>query len=151
MHYFAYGSNMSPAIMARTCAGYEVIGAAQLPDFRLAFLRRSARWGNGVADVVATLGEAVWGVLYTVFDDCLDALDVKEGVGVAYDRHDVTVYRVDGTAIQAMTYMVIDKLDAELAPSPAYLNAILDGAAAHQLPGKYMAFLRGIRPAGQSD
>lgn len=151
MYYFAYGSNMSPAIMAGTCSGYQVMGATRLPDYRLAFLRRSTRWGDGVADVVVAPGDVVWGVLYLVQDDCLSALDVKEGVGVAYDRHDVTVYRPDGTVVAAMTYKVINKLDAEIAPSVAYLNAILEGATAHNLPDDYMAILRAIRPEDHPD
>lgn len=144
MIYFGYGSNMSPRIMAATCGDWRALGAAKLMDYRLAFTRKSARWGHGVADVVPAAGEIVWGVLYEIGDDCLAALDVKEGVGIAYNRHQITVTRKNSTAITAMTYMVINKLETELNPSPAYLDAIIDGAQAHELPEDYVNWLKSI-------
>lgn len=147
MQYFGYGSNMSPQIMAATCGGWRVLGIARLDGYRLAFTRKSLRWGHGVADVVVSTGDHVWGILYTINDECLAALDVKEGVGIAYDRHDIQVTLADGTTQHAMTYMVINKLQDELAPSRAYMDAIIDGATAYELPTDYVQWLQSIKSA----
>jgi len=138
---------MSPRIMAATCGGWQAIGIARLEGYRLAFTRKSPRWGHGVADVVTASDQHVWGVLYEIGEECLAALDIKEGVGVAYDRHDIHVTLADGTTATAMTYMVINKLVDEIAPSRAYLDALIDGATAYKLPADYINWLKQIKTA----
>lgn len=147
MNYFAYGSNMSTRILGQWCADFRVIGPARLVDYRLAFTRPSKRWGGGAADVVAESGQIVWGVLYTIEDDCLLALDRKEGLGQAYQRLDCVVSPAAGSLRPAMTYTVIDKAKPELSPAPAYKAALVEGAVEHHLPGDYLAFLRAIPTA----
>ena len=65
MFCFGYGSNMVANQMRLFCRAAKLIGPALLKEYRLAFTRRSTRWGAGVADVVA-------------------ALDIKERYGTGY-------------------------------------------------------------------
>ena len=79
MLLFAYGSNLAAEEVAPEA---RFLGAAVLPDFRLALTRRSIRWGGGVADVVPAPGERVWGAAYDAPEAALTALDRKEGAGL---------------------------------------------------------------------
>src|SRR5947209_4111761 len=107
VRYFAYGSNMAPAIMAAWCARHRVLGPALLDGFRLAFLRRSLRWEAGAADVVEDGAAHVWGVLYQLEAADLAVLDAKEFTHRGgYRRRGVAVRPGgDGAApVAAVTY-----------------------------------------------
>lgn len=69
-------------------------GTARLPNYRLAFTRKSVRWNAGVADILECPGFWVYGVLYEIHTDKLTKLDRKEGAPKAYQRIDISV-RVD--------------------------------------------------------
>jgi gamma-glutamylcyclotransferase (GGCT)/AIG2-like uncharacterized protein YtfP len=138
--YFAYGSNMSSAVMEDRCAGVESMGAARLDGHRLAFSLPSLRWGGHAADLAVDEGSAVWGVLWRVSDEHLAALD---GVETRYDRYPIMVAQND-SGITATTYRVKRDLVAPTDgnPDPAYLATILEGAAEHALPDNYVRALR---------
>lgn len=144
MYYFGYGSNMASSQMAAFCPTGQVIGVAKLADYRLAFTRQSQRWDCAAADVVASPGDVVWGVLYRIDDACLQGLNEKESLGIGYRHLNCHVVTVDGTAYAALTYEVIDKLTPEGQPSPAYLDTIIAGAMEANLPDDYVAHLRSI-------
>jgi len=145
MFYFGYGSNMSSRVMKATCIETRLVGAAFLPDYRLAFTRVSKRWGGAAADIVASTGDVVWGVLYEIDEDCLVALNEKESLGIGYQHHHVTVSTADWRSIAALTYVVIDKLDPEGLPAIAYIDTIIEGAKENHLPGDYLVSLENIR------
>ncbi len=144
MRYFAYASNMSPALMTAASPGRRFLAAARLPHHRLAFTRRSIRSGSGVADVVPEIGAEVWGALYELRDDRIEALDLKEGVGFAYERSAVVVHTAKGEELTAFAYTVISREAVEVAPSLEYLRGIVEGAEARSLPESYLASLRAL-------
>jgi gamma-glutamylcyclotransferase (GGCT)/AIG2-like uncharacterized protein YtfP len=139
---FAYGSNLA--------LDAALVGLAVLPDHRLELNRRSIRWGGGVVDVVPAPGERVWGAAYEVDDSTMDALDRKEGVGLAYRRADVGI-EIGGERASAVTYVVIDK-EPDAPPATAdYAELVLRGARERGLPDDWLAVLdsvlRGTVPA----
>jgi gamma-glutamylcyclotransferase (GGCT)/AIG2-like uncharacterized protein YtfP len=146
MKYFAYGSNMSAAVMLAISSGHRFLGAARLKGHRLAFTRRSIRTGSGVADMVADPGAEIWGALYEVPQDELEALDRKEGVGFAYAPTDVLVYSPEGHALNAIAYAVAAKEPVEIAPSADYLNGIVTAATERSLPAAYVRSLHALLP-----
>ncbi len=80
MLYFAYGSNMDPRQMRRRCPSYRFVSIAKLEDHKLGFTRRSPRRRCGVADVIPSKGDEVWGVLYYIkTKHDIRALDKAEG------------------------------------------------------------------------
>lgn len=148
IYYFAYGSNMCEAEVAKSEGKFRTIGAARLDDHRLAFTRRSRTWQAGVADVVRSKGLSVWGVLYAIDETALRSLDVREGFhGInstdnAYDRHTLTVCLVQKKlTIQAVTYVVHDKEVNEVPPSVDYLDRLITGAREKNLDEDYVNFL----------
>ncbi len=145
MHYFGYGSNLSKRVMDHVCPGHDLVGSACLKDYRLGFTRFSAGWNGGVADIIPRSGEHVWGRLYRINQLCIKALDIKESVGVGYDRITVEVTTVEGTTYTAMSYAVINKDFDEFPAAPAYKATILEGANEAQFPESYMTMLRAIK------
>lgn len=144
-YYFAYGSNMSPATMRSLCPSCRVIGAAKLNNHRLAFTRRRrGPGGAGAADVVEAEGLVVWGVLYEIDEECIERLNKKEGVGVAYNATTKPV-ECKNRVWTALTYTVIDKQNPELRPTNDYMSQIVDGAEVHKLPARYIQFLKSIQ------
>ena len=151
MFYFAYGSNLDPDQMRRRCPGHQVVGLAELRDFRLSFPLTSHDWGGGVASVSVAHGDAVWGVVYELTDEDLASLDRYEhyvGPGDQhnlYDRETLSVQLVradDGSfprRLRAWTYIARPANPSP--PSQRYLDAIVRGARHHRLPDDYVARL----------
>jgi gamma-glutamylcyclotransferase (GGCT)/AIG2-like uncharacterized protein YtfP len=147
--YFAYASNMAPAVIMRLCPRHRYLGVARLADHRLSFTRRSVRTNTGVADIVPAPGETVWGVLYKIDDNGLAAIDRKEGRDWAYTRVSLPVRLEAGRPERtAVTYTVRSKEPAQVPPSRAYLDLVIAAARERGLPGPYIGRLEAISVAG---
>ena len=142
MEYFAYGSNMCGPVMDYACETHRFLGAACLRGYRLAFMRRSLRTDTGVADIVPDAGGTVWGTLYELERDQLGLLNRKETLGSGYEHLDVLVQTRDGLSHHAMAYSVIAKEPAEVRPSLAYVQGLIQGAGERLLPEDYISTLR---------
>jgi hypothetical protein len=118
------------------CPQARLVGPAELPGHRLAFLRRSIRWQGGAADIVPADGESVWGVLWEL-PLGLGELDAKEAAGDAYRRRRVEVVAA-GRPTSAVAYEVIEKESLEVAPTRAYLDTLLAGGREHGLPESWL-------------
>lgn len=144
MKYFAYGSNMAGSVMDGACPEHRFLGPARLPGYRFAFMRRSVRTGTGVADILPDPEHSVWGALYELEQDRLDALDRKETLGSAYEHLTIVVLSSDGTSHDAMAYSVIAKEPVEVRPSLAYAQGLIQGARERSLPEDYLASLQAL-------
>jgi phage replication-related protein YjqB (UPF0714/DUF867 family) len=131
--YFAYGSNLCVAQMARRCPDATNPRPATLADHDWLINRR------GVATVEQFAGTHVHGVVWDVSDRDLATLDSAEGVPVRYRRDRLTVHMPDGPS-DAWVY--VDHRVEPGAPRPGYLERIIDGAIHHRLPPRWIEFLR---------
>lgn len=139
--YFAYGSCMCRPSLRETVPRFELIGAARLKGYRLAFTYKSVARGGGVADVVPDPGREVWGVLFRVPQKYLVRLDEREGAHLGlYERAWVAVEFQGSLFEPVLTYTVVNKELRELAPTPEYAGLIYDGARAF-VPPHYSAWL----------
>ena len=131
--------------MRERCPSTRFICVAKLPDPRLAFTRKSTRRNCGVADVVKTEGNEVWGVVYEIDDDDLPKLDRLEGVhSGAYVRRDGELLcTLDNRDIQASIYFADREKNPPL-PNVGYKRLILSGARFWQLPQLYLDQLESI-------
>jgi hypothetical protein len=120
--YFAFGSNLDLAQMARRCPRARVSNSASLPGFELVFAGYSPSWRGAVASVNERERATVRGLLYTLDDADFAMLDRYEGHPHWYLRHYVWVRpRGARKLVRAETYL----LDAELGePSRVYLEQI---------------------------
>jgi gamma-glutamylcyclotransferase (GGCT)/AIG2-like uncharacterized protein YtfP len=124
MLYFAYGMNTNAGSMAQRCPAAQSLGHARLLNHAFRFATH--------ADVVRCADSYVDGVLWSITDRCLAALDILEGYPSYYRR----AYRQawhQGRTVMAMTYymppMILDQ-----SPSAAYFATIVEGYQQHGVP-----------------
>ena len=124
-HYFAFGSNMDAAQMARRCPGAEPIGKATLADHRMVFRGPSRNRGGGVLSVDPSPGDTVTGVLYEVTDAHLAALDRYEGAPEWYLRTTCLVCTEAGPVHEAVLYRLPEHV-VEMPPTAAYEEQVAE-------------------------
>ena len=138
--HFAYGSNMNRAqMLARTGKILEEHNAS-LPNYEVRF-NKKVRGGTAGANIQLAQGKTVHGVLYKVEEGAMRSLDRYEGVPDHYRRIEVQVTPEGGQPVPAQIY-IASKLEKGLRPSPAYLQAMLDGAGEHNLPASYIGEIK---------
>lgn len=151
MLYFAYGSNMDLDQMTERCPGFSYQSVGLLRGHRLAFTRTSKSRFGGVADVVPSVGDDVWGVVY-VLDDPADirSLDASEGYNPsrsknAYLRQECEVVAKPGNQVLRVSiYVVSRKESPEPLPHLDYLRQIVKGATQWKLPENYIRKLQAV-------
>ena len=140
-YYFAYGSCMCPVDLKRSLGENThiyVIGHATLKRYRLGFYCYSSLRNCGVLDVIKDPAGSVEGVLYQLPWRLSDALDRRENVSQGEYRHELVDIHSQGQVYKNVrTYVVVDKLAEELAPSDWYFNTVLRGAVTCGLPEQY--------------
>jgi gamma-glutamylcyclotransferase len=149
MFYFAYGSNMDWDQMRERCPSATFVGVARLPNHSLAFSRKSIKRGCGVADVVATIGHDVWGVVYRIGDsEDQERLDKREGVPTAYVERSQLVYLHDKAEPLTVSIYFAVKQENPSLPSAEYKDLIVSGAKFWRLPPAYIEELEQIIAEG---
>ncbi|MES1945364.1 AIG2 family protein [Salinisphaera sp. PC39] len=143
MRYFAYGSNMLTARLARRVPSARPLGAARLPGHVLRFHKRGDD-GSGKCNALSTGGggDVVHGVLFEVDGDRLDRLHAAEGPGYAFDEVEVDA---GGETLPAVTYRARSAwLDDALAPYTWYQAFVVAGAREHGLPPDYVTAIENV-------
>lgn len=134
--YFAYGSNMSSKHFRLRISSAKLIGSAYLKDKKMVFNKGSID-NSGKANLVDSIGDVTWGVLYEIDAQDFGRLDQIEG---GYRRVQVRVFRSEGRGVNAVTY-----LSANLISEPVaydwYKELVISGAREHNLPQEYIAYL----------
>ena len=138
--YFAYGSNMSRALMRPRCPSAREIGVARLVGWRFMIMR------EGYASIVPAPGGAVHGLLWRLTPRDIAALN-------AYERLDQGLYRIAKVTVRcgarnvaALVY--IGGSRAAGAPRPGYLELVLAAAREVGLPVAYVDGLARFVPSG---
>ena len=149
MLYFAYGSNMDPQQMKRRCPSSRFESVAKLSNYELAFTLRSQRRRCGVANVLPSKGNHVYGVLYRIngFRDW-KVLDAAEGFrprykrGNRYIRTERRVQKLSGFPVIVSAFIYIGLREKFFSlPNKTYLNQMIKGAKCYQLPDHYLQSL----------
>ncbi len=129
--YFAYASSMDPDQMRERCPGAEPLGRALLSGWGFRMGQR------GVATVVRSADDVVWGGLWSVSEFHIEVLDGFEGVEIGrFHRETVRVDR-DGERVDASIY--VEPFEASAPARVFQLEHILAGAAFFHLPEDYVA------------
>lgn len=129
MLYFAYGSNLSRSQMKKRCPGSKALGVAILRGYKFQINSR------GYANVLATPGGRVYGLVWDLDDADLAALDKAEGVAQGlYRRESIAVER--DTPVDAQVYIARDSDPG--VPTPRYHRAVVDAARLLELPAPYL-------------
>jgi len=140
--YFAYGSNMSEAGMARRCPRSKPLGLARLQRHRIAVMR------EGFLTAARDPRSTVHGIVWDLALSDVPALDRYEGLPRGlYTKTVQPVLTANGPR------RVLVYFGANAGPGtarPDYLAEILDAARARGLPPEAIAALERIRGEGAS-
>jgi len=145
---FQFGSNCSTVRMNgadRLDGAARPIGIAETVDeFQLAFDVWSKKNACAAANIVRTPGKKVWGVLYEVPDNRMDANTPPPGTksfdeieGPRYTRTRIKVRRPDGKIVEAFTYLVIAPQKG-ISTSFGYVSHVISGLREHGAPEEYI-------------
>lgn len=149
--YFAYGSNLNWVQIEERCPSAQFVGKARLEGWRFAITRYSHGRKCGVADIVESSGDVVWGEIYTMSEKDLRKLDKSEGYNSvrnqeinAYIRFRVTVHIDDNpdNACEVWTYQVQTRDSDTAPPSEKYYNLIVSSARHWGFPEEYVDQLK---------
>lgn len=132
MLYFAYGSNLNIPQMSRRCPEAAGVSAAILKGWKL-----HARY---YADIEQAENECVYGALYSISDNDLEALDYYEGYPEYYTREIVTVESVSGKKCEAWVYTMTDEYKDARNDAPysaSYRQICSEGAKMWNIPDAF--------------
>ncbi len=139
MLHFAYGSNMSGAVMRRHAPGAQPIGAAALADYRFVIT------ADGYASVEPRRGESVHGVLWRVTPRDRVMLDAWEEIARGLYRARMLPVRQAGRCRPALVYAARPRRVGRA--NAGYMEAVVAAAQAWDLPPAYIMSLQRWLPA----
>jgi gamma-glutamylcyclotransferase (GGCT)/AIG2-like uncharacterized protein YtfP len=143
--YFAYGSNMDPAHMAKRVPSAKPMGPARLDGFRLEFNVYSTEWGGGAANLELDEKAHLWGVLWEIPEGAMGDLDAFQGHPTFFRREDVVVHGPNGPVV-AWTYRVAHQ-SGYIRPTDAYLRSVYSAIRLQGLPPEMLDIVdRAARP-----
>ena len=129
--YFAYGSNLNPKRIARRCPSVITFGAAKLKNYAIA--------ERLYADIDHRSGSVVPGVLYSISEEDLLALDAFEGTPKIYRRIWIEA-ECHGENFPAVTYqmtLATKRIRASLPYPDEYRKICATGAIFHHIQNKF--------------
>ena len=121
--YIAYGSNLNLEQMKRRCPTAEVVGTAELKNWRLRFRGGSH---SAVATIEREQGFTVPVLIWRIQPEDEVALNRYEGFPFLY-RKETLCLTVNGKRVRAMVYIMNEAGHPYGIPSAGYLNTIREG------------------------
>lgn len=137
--YFAYGSNMSRALMRRLCPQAEPVGAAMLSGYRFIITT------DGFASIVPHSGSKVHGVLWKLSARDIAALNAYESLDSGLYTMVTLPVRRGSRRLPAMVYIARSRSQGR--PKAGYLDVVLKAAREWNLPEDYVRSLARWAPA----
>jgi len=139
--YFAYGANMSRAVMRRHAPGARALGVAELADHRFVIT------ADGYASVEAAKAQTVHGVLWRITSRDRVTLDAWENVEGGLYRAETLLVRAASGRMPALVYFA--RPGREGRPKPGYIELVVKAAREWSLPRDHIASLQSwARPLG---
>ena len=136
--HFAYGSNMSRALMRPRCPSAREIGVAVLEGHSFMVT------ADGYASIVRAPGDRVHGLLWRLAPRDLAALNAYEGLATGLYRTVTLPVRIGGRRAAALVY--VGRSRAPGTVKPGYLELVLAAARELDLPADYRERLARLLP-----
>ena len=137
--HFAYGSNMSRALMGMRCRGGEPLGAATLAGWRFTITP------DGVGSIAPAKGSIVHGVLWRLTPRDVVAINAYESLDSGLYTRRVLAVRQGARHIDALVYVA--RRDGKGRPRPGYISAVADAAREWGFPAPYIRSLMRWSPS----
>src|SRR5919106_1204076 len=146
MKFFLYADNLHPTQLKRRAPEHQFQMLATLPDHTIQFCRWSSQWRCGLASVVPSAGERVWGIVLEITDEDLKLLDEFEGeVPTGAFRHvQVTVMTEDGEKLLVTTHTATPI--GKFKPKEHYLEWVMKGVKQWKLPDESVEMWKSFTP-----
>ena len=146
MKFFLYGDHLNPAQLARRAPEHRFLFLATLADHTIKFCRWSSQWRCGLASIVPSPGEKVWGGVFELTDEDLKVMDefeqeVPQG---AYRILQVNVVNEAGAKEFVSTYAA--NPIGKFKPKDHYLDWVLKGLKHWKLPDECIEQWQSYRP-----
>tara|TARA_R110002020_G_scaffold474534_1_gene706210 strand:- start:971 stop:2095 length:1125 start_codon:yes stop_codon:yes gene_type:complete len=144
--YFAFGSNMSKAIMSQRCPSAKLVGIRKIEGYELEFNRIGDYREGGVASIRTAIDRSthVYGVIWEISINDMKILDTHE-VQSSYQRIKVTAIGDSGDeAIECQAYVALPQ-PGPIRPDREYLEIIISAAVSMKLPERYIRSLESFR------
>jgi gamma-glutamylcyclotransferase (GGCT)/AIG2-like uncharacterized protein YtfP len=131
--HFAYGSNMSRALMGRRCPGAHALGPARLDGWRFCIMR------EGYASIIPARGGAVHGVVWRLSPRDLAALNAYESLHRGLYVRRVLPVSIGPRRRAALGYVAPGRAPGR--PQPGYQELLVAAAREWRLPPDYVDML----------
>ncbi|XP_043575145.1 gamma-glutamylcyclotransferase-like [Chiloscyllium plagiosum] len=145
--YFGYGSNLLRERLQLQTSSAVRLGVGYLKGYKLAFGfpdLQDSRWGGGVATIIPSPEDDVWGVIWRLEAADRPSLDDQEGVKIGlYSPIQVKIQQENTGEVLCQTYQM-NNFNSTL-PSPLYKKVICTGAKQNGLPAEYIKKLDAIK------
>jgi hypothetical protein len=128
--HFAYGTNMSRALMRARCPLARPVGPATLAGWRFHINP------DGLASLAAQQGARVHGVLWELSARDVAAINAYEGLAAGLYEVRMLPVRHDGRHASALVY--IARRRGRGTPRPGHLEIVLEAARDWELPRPYI-------------
>ena len=143
--HFGYGSNMSESYMRQYTPSLKYVMNAQLPNFEIQFRKYSKNMGGGISSIIEKPGGMVYGVMYYITKNEIEALDILEDVPLGiYKRETFQVLGDDGKWYAADLYRVSEP-KGPYRPAKKYLDIMIAGAIEHNINKAWLETLKKMR------
>ncbi|MDH5669634.1 MAG: gamma-glutamylcyclotransferase [Nitrospira sp.] len=134
MKFFLYADQLNPAQLTRRAPEHAFLYLATLPDHTIKFCRWSSQWRCGLASIVPSSGEKVWGGVFNLTDEDIALMDkfeddVPQG---AYRHLQVTVINQAGDKELVTTYAA--NPIGKFKPKDHYLDWVVKGLKQWKFP-----------------
>lgn len=127
MRFFLYADQLNPVQLKRRAPEHQFLHLATLSDHTVKFCRWSSQWRCGLASIVPSPGEQVWGGVFELTDEDVKLMDEFENdvPPGAYRHVHVTVTDRDGNKELVTTYVAAPI--GKFKPKDHYLEWVIKG------------------------
>jgi gamma-glutamylcyclotransferase len=146
MKFFLYADHLNPAQLKRRAPEHRFLYHAALADHTIKFCRWSSQWRCGLASIVPSQGEKVWGGVFELTDEDIKIMDEFENdvPRGAYRHLQVTV--VDETGAKELVTTYAANPIGKFKPKDHYLDWVIKGLAQWKLPAEEIQRWEAYRP-----
>ena len=139
MLHFAYGSNMSRALMHRRCPQAKAIGTASISGWRFVITP------DGFGSIAPSAGGVVHGVLWRLTPRDLAAINAYESLDSGLYARRILPVRQGSRQVPALLY--IARRRGEGRPRPGYMTVVLEAARDWKMPERQLRLLKHWSPS----